>query len=163
RDEGELLPQQRWLIGRTDDLEAGRAELQRNLVLAWTRGEHDASSALVPNDSGRETRSLDPDRSGKHTLVSGAEHRDMVDAVHHRNDHGIADPLRRRELERRLELRRLDRHPENIDVSLERRRRRHLDLELTEDDALDAQACGMSLQRRRAKQEDDVAADPGKG
>src|SRR5262249_7123499 len=124
---------------------------------------HDASSALVPNDSGRETRSLDPDRSGKHTLVSGAEHRDMVDAVHQRNDHGIADPLRRRELERRLELRRLDRHPENIDVSLERRRGRHLALDPTGEDALAGRAWGMSPQRRGAKQEDDAAAARGRG
>jgi hypothetical protein len=61
----------------------------------------------------------------------------MVDAVQKRNDHGLAHLVGGRKPEGLLELCRLGRYPHHVDLSVKRRRRRDLHLEIAEDDALD--------------------------
>ena len=83
----------------------------------------------------------------------------MVDAVQQRNDHGVADAFGTRELESPVQLRRLRRHPEDIDISVERRRGRDVDREIAEHDALDPEAARMLRDGLRPEQEEDVCAD----
>jgi hypothetical protein len=54
----------------------------------------------------------------------------VLDAVQERNDDRATDAIGRCKLERRLELCRLCRHPEQVDVSVEHRRDRHVHFEL---------------------------------
>ena len=82
-------------------------------------------------------------RPGEHVRVPRPQQRDVVDAVQERHDDGLADALGRSEGERRVEVRRLRRHPEHVDLAVERACDRDLDLEVAEDDALDAQPAGM--------------------
>ena len=71
----------------------------------------------------------------------------MVDSVEKRNDQSVTDHLGRGEGQRLLQLRRLRRHPERINVAVEGGRGRHVDLEITEHDALNAQPAVVCPQR----------------
>ena len=81
----------------------------------------------------------------------------MVEAVQKR-DHGrLVHALGRRQLERRLELRRLCRHPEHIDLLLEPRGA-NVDVEVAEHRTLDDQAAAVPLQRVGPHEQDDLGS-----
>ncbi len=84
----------------------------------------------------------------------------MVDAVQHRDHDRAADSLGRCELERRLELGRLRRHPEDVDIAVELRRGGDVHGEVAEDGALDHEPPAVALERRRPQEQDDVVPGP---
>ncbi len=84
----------------------------------------------------------------------------MVDAVQERHDDGCSDPLRRRERERRLEVRRLRRDPEHVDLPVELCGHLDVGLEVAEHGALHADPARVARERLRPEEEDDVAACP---
>jgi hypothetical protein len=86
----------------------------------------------------------------------------VVHAVQQWNDDGVADTFGRRELERRLQLRRLGRHPEHVDLPVQLARRRHVHLERAEDRALDAQPGRVARERLRPEEQHDICTDAGK-
>jgi hypothetical protein len=90
-------------------------------------------------------------------VVPRAQHRDVVDAVQKGNDSRVANAVGWRKLERGDELRRLGRHPQNVDVSVEQRRGRDLYFELSERDALDAEPSRMSGKRLDPQEQHDGA------
>ena len=101
-------------------------------------GEIDEEKRRELADVGRRSAlGLDADRPRHDVRVALAQKGDMVDAVQKRDHDGIANPLRWREGECRLQRRRLRRHPEDVDGPIELRRGRHFDLEVAEHDALD--------------------------
>ncbi len=82
----------------------------------------------------------------------------MVEAVQKR-DHGrLVHPLWRRQLERRLELRRLCRHPEHVDLLLEPRRGANADVEVAEHRTLDDQTAAVPLQCVGPHEQDDLGS-----
>ena len=162
REEGELVPQERLLVGRERDLESGRAQLVHELGQPRPRREVDASERRpLAHEPGLDPLRLDPDRSREDVRVPLPQQGNVVDPVQERHDDRLAHALRRRERERRLELRRLRRHPEDVDLAVELAGRLHVDLEVSENDALDAQPAGMPRQRLGPEQEDDVRARTG--
>src|SRR5262249_30731872 len=127
-DEGELLPEQGRLVALELDLEPCAAHVCRDVVTAPTRPEDDTCAALVADGPSLDTLGLDAERAREHLLVAAAQRREVVDAVQEGYDDRRADALRRHELEGRLELRRFHRHPEGIDLAIERRRGGDADL-----------------------------------
>ena len=81
---------------------------------------------LLEDETRLEALGLDPDRGGKHVLVSLPQQRDVVDSVQERDDDRLADALGRRELQSRRELCRFWRHPQDVDLPVERRLLRRL-------------------------------------
>src|SRR5437667_44523 len=84
----------------------------------------------------------------------------MLDAVEERDDGRDADVFWRGERQGRFELRRLDCHPQRIDLPVEMRRRRYLDLEVAEHGALDGETTVVAVDRLAAHQQDDIGAGP---
>jgi hypothetical protein len=80
----------------------------------------------------------------------------MVDTVQERNDDAVADPIGWHELERGVELRRLRGDPEDVDLSVEQRRRRHLHVEVAEQDALDSKLTSVGRERLGSHEEHHV-------
>ena len=101
---------------------------------------------------------FDTNRGGEHVLIALTQNGNVVDAVQQRDDDSLADAFGRRELERRLELGRVRRHPEHVDLSVKCRRRRDVHLEIAEDDTLDAQPARVSRKRLRPEEEQDIRA-----
>src|SRR5262245_35812462 len=91
-------------------------------------------------------------------LVARTQQLDVIDAVQERNHNRITDQRGRRQLECRLQLRRLRRHPKDVDGSVERRGSRNVHLEITERNALDAEPARMACKRRRPKEEHNIGA-----
>jgi hypothetical protein len=89
-------------------------------------------------------------------VVPRPQQRDVIDAVQERNHNRIADQRRRRQLESRLQLRCLRRHPQDVNFSVEQGRSRNVDLEITERSALDTEPARMSRKRLSPEQEHDV-------
>ena len=84
----------------------------------------------------------------------------MVDPVQQR-DHGrVTDLLGRGQLERRLQPGRLDGHPQDVDVAIEHRCSRHVDLERSERRALDDEPPVVAFARTRPEQQNDVGPGP---
>ena len=156
REHGELVPQQRDLIGAHARIEPGRLELGSDVFGA---GEVDEEKRRELADVGRRgALGLDADRPRDDVRVALAQEGDMVDAVEERDHDGLTHPLRWREGECGLQRRRLRRDPEDVDGAIELRRGRHFDLEVAEHDALDEQPAAVARERLRPHDQDDVGA-----
>ncbi len=82
REEGELLPQQRRLVGREGDGESGCAQLLGDLFLLPPRREIDACKRrLLVHDPWLDPLRLDTDRACEHVLVAFPQECDVVDAI----------------------------------------------------------------------------------
>lgn len=81
----------------------------------------------------------------------------MIDTVEQGHDKALTNNLRPGERQRPVELRRLRRHPEHLNALLEASRTWHLDLEIAQNDTLDAQLSGIRGQRLRPQQQSDVS------
>ena len=82
----------------------------------------------------------------------------MVDPIQQRHHDGSPDALGRSERERRLEVGRLRRDPEDVDFALELPGHVDLGLEVAEHGAFDADPAWMLGERLRPEQQDDVTA-----
>ena len=153
-----LVPEERDLVGVHARVESGRLELGSDVLGAR---EVDEEKGRELADVGRRgALGFDADRARDDVRVALAQEPDMVDAVEERDHDRLAHLLRRREGERSLQRRRLRRHPEDVDGAFEPRRRRHVDLEIAEHDALDEQPAAVARERFRPHDQDDVGARP---
>ena len=84
----------------------------------------------------------------------------MVDAVEQRHGDGLVEELRRNALERRVQLGRLGGHPEDVDGTVERGHGGDLDLEVSEERALDPQPTVVAPERLRPQHQHDLAPQP---
>ena len=116
---------------------------------------------LLAHETRLDTLGLDRDDPGDDVVIALAEERHVVDAVQERDHDGLAHTLGRRQFERRLELGRLRRHPEDVDLAVEHRRARDVDLEVAEHDALDAQPAGVAGERLGSEEQKHVGAAAG--
>jgi hypothetical protein len=94
--------------------------------------------------------------------VACAQKRDVIDAVQERNDGRITNTVGWRKLESRLELRRLRRHPENIDLPVECRGGSNIHLKVAKDNTLDAQAGRESRERLPPEKKQNIRTRAGK-
>src|SRR5206468_4678214 len=154
REEGELLPEQRQLVVADATVDARASQLVSNRLAT---GQLDAKKRrALPNVGWRQALRLDANRSSDDARIPSSEQRDVIDAVQQRHHARRANTCWWRERKRGLELRRLRRHPDNVDITVETRRCGNVDLEVAEDCALDGEPTLVMRERLRPHEQDDL-------